>query len=253
MKTMEINYNEISEKYDEVRKADLELIKKFEKEINFNESMHILDFGCGTGNYTNLLKKITNAKVFGVEPSAGMRQKALAKNEDLIIRAGNHANIPFANNFFDFVYMTDVIHHIPNLNQMFKEFKRVLKNEGLVCIETESYQQIDERFYVKYFPGTAEVDKKRYPSIDKIVQTAADNEFSFLKNELIGETNKRKVNQAFLKLVENKGYSMFHLISEDEYKNGLIRLKEDLNNGPFAVESSGGTLVWLKRKQTLKM
>jgi hypothetical protein len=41
---------------------------------------------------------------------------------------------------------------------------------------------------------------------------------------------------------------MFHLISEDEYKKGLIQLKEDLHNGPFAVKSSGGTLVWLKRK-----
>ena len=245
---MEINYNKISKKYDEVREADIELIKKFEKEIEFNENMLILDFGCGTGNYTNLLQEITGAKVFGVEPSAGMRQKALAKNEDLIIKAGNHEDIPFDDNFFDFIYMTDVIHHVPKLNQMFKEFKRVLKNEGLVCIETESHQQIDERFYVKYFPGTAEVDKKRYPSLDEIVQTAADNEFSFFKNGLIGGQNKRRVDQAFLKLVENKGYSMFHLISEDEYKNGLIRLKEDLHNGPFAVESSGGTLVWLKRE-----
>ena len=245
---MEINYNEISEKYDEVREADLELIRKFQKEIDFNKNINILDFGCGTGNYTNLLQEFTKANVYGVEPSAGMRQKALAKNEDLIIKAGDHEHIPFDGNFFDFLYMTDVIHHVPDLNQMFKEFIRVLKNEGLVCIETESHQQIDERFYVKYFPGTAEVDKNRYPSLDEIVQTAADNGFSFVKNELIGGMTKRRVDQAFLKLVENKGYSMFHLISEEEYQRGLKQLKKDLNDGPFAVPSSGGTLVWLKKE-----
>ena len=89
--------------------------------------MRIQDFGCGTGNYTNLLQEITFPKVFDAEPSAGMRQKPLAKKEELNIKTGNHEDIPFDDSFFDFIYLTDVIYHVPELGQMFKEVKRVLK------------------------------------------------------------------------------------------------------------------------------
>lgn len=56
-----------------------------------------------------------------------------------------------------------------DVGMMFAEIGRVLKNGGNLCIVTESHKQIDNRFYVKYFPSTAIVDKGRYPDIDEIV------------------------------------------------------------------------------------
>ena len=43
--------------------------------------------------------------------------------------------------------MTDVIHHVPDVDRMFEEIERVLKYEGKLCIVTESHVQIDDRFY----------------------------------------------------------------------------------------------------------
>jgi ubiquinone/menaquinone biosynthesis C-methylase UbiE len=129
-----------------VREADVNLINLFLGEVNFAENTRVLDFGCGTGNYADKLQKITSAKVYGVEPSAGMREKAKAKNTNVIFAAGNHENIPFLDDFFDFVYMTDVIHHIPELDVMFTEIKRVLKASGKLCILTQSHRQIEHRF-----------------------------------------------------------------------------------------------------------
>lgn len=64
---MKLNYNKISKQYDDVREADVELINKFLEEITFDEETKILDFGCGTGNYTDKIKRLTNADVYGIE------------------------------------------------------------------------------------------------------------------------------------------------------------------------------------------
>lgn len=152
---MKVDYNKISTQYDNVRSADLKLISLFSEEVEINENTRILDFGCGTGNYADKLQKVTGAKIYGVDPSEGMREKAKAKNSNVVFYKGNHEKIPFDNNFFHFIYMTDVIHHIPEIRIMFNELKRVLKSDGKICIATQSHKQIEKRFYVKYFPTTA--------------------------------------------------------------------------------------------------
>lgn len=129
--------------------ANIKTIQLFAEELPL-EGKTILDFGCGTGNFAYALKKLTNAEVYGVEPSDGMREKALRKG-NIIIKKGDHKCIPYEDDLFDFIYMTDVIHHVPDLQAMFTEFGRVLKPNGLICIVTESYRQLENRFWVKYY------------------------------------------------------------------------------------------------------
>jgi len=49
------------------------------------------------------------------------------KNPNITVTKGDLENIPFEDNYFDFVYMTDAIHHIPDIEMMFKEIGRVSK------------------------------------------------------------------------------------------------------------------------------
>lgn len=246
---MQVNYNNISKNYDDVRNADLELINMFLKMTMINENTKVLDFGCGTGNYADKLQRITGARVYGVEPSEGMREKARQKNASLSIVEGNHENIPFEENFFDFIYMTDVIHHVPDINRMFEEINRVLVGEGKLCICTQSHNQIENRFYVKYFPSTAIVDKKRYPDVDVIKTVGEKNGLRYLKNIIMGEGDIINVDMDFVELVRNKGYSMFHLIPEEEYEKGLLKLEEDMNKSGLAVKISGDSLVWFIKEK----
>lgn len=244
---MQVNYNKISKTYDQVRAENRDVIDLFIDEVRISDQSKVLDFGCGTGNYANTLQKRTKAQVYGVEPSDGMREKAAAKNPYLTVVKGNHEHIPFADNTFDFVYMTDVIHHVPDLGMMFREIGRVLKNGGLLCIVTESHEQIDNRFYVKYFPTTATVDKGRYPDIDEIIGKAQEQSFQHVKNVIIGEGMEIPVTIDFVELVRNKGYSMFHLIPEDEYQAGLKQLEDDVCTGRLKKSRhSGETLIWLR-------
>ena len=142
---MPINYDEASQTYDSTRKSDSDLLSRFAGRVSLSADTSVLDFGCGTGNYLVEIRNRYGCRCCGVEPSAGMRRQARRKDETLTIRAGNHESIPFENEHFDFIYMTDVIHHVPDLASMFAELARLLRPAGRLCIVTESHAQIKAR------------------------------------------------------------------------------------------------------------
>lgn len=247
---MAVDYNKISAVYDEVRRADVDLLNCFLREVDLADpAARALDVGCGTGNHTDLLQRLTAAQIFGVEPSAGMLARARQKNSAVTFKQGHAAAIPFEAGRFDFVFMTDVIHHVPDLAAMFAELNRVLKPGGKVCLVTQSHRQIERRPIVAFFPDTATVDKARYPDIDRIIAGAARCGLACLKLETQGEDEPLALDGNYLELVRKKGYSMLHLISDEAYARGLQQLEAKLAAGDNVARAAGMTLVWLVKPQ----
>ena len=242
-----MNYNILAQDYDLTRNINIDTVKTLLSKATINKHSYVLDFGCGTGNYTWAIKKLTNANIFGVEPSDGMREKAQAKGTEIDFRKGDHSYIPFDNDFFDFIYMTDVIHHVPDLHAMFAEFFRVLNPNGKICILTESHEQLESRFWSAYFPATVVAEKKRYPDISTIIAVA--KRCGFKTQEIINTDSEKtfEISLDFIKLVENKGFSMFRLISDEDFESGLKRLKEDYENKVLIKSNHGETFIWLSK------
>ncbi len=240
-----IDYDQISQIYDDVRQADLDLINAFSERIQLDEKSRVLDIGCGTGNYTGLLQKVTRAQLFGVDPSQGMLEQAIRKNPQITFRQAEAGSLPFANDTFDFSFMTDVIHHIPDIGALFSEIRRVLKPGGQVCIATQSHQQIAARPIAQFFPGTVTADQRRYPDIPVIIQAGQQAGLTFDGTELLAVDEAIMLGQPFLELVRKKGYSMLHLISAEEYTRGLQILEQHLKVGTIPAEAAGESLVWL--------
>ena len=144
--------------------------------------------------------------------------------------------------------MTDVIHHVRDIRAMFAEMFRVLKLGGKVCIATQSHHQIENRPIVAFFPGTAAVDKDRYPDIPDIIAHAEEHNLKFKRNVVLFENEEIELGQEYMELVQKKGYSMLHLLSDNEYAQGLKRLEGELRRGPIRSRLSGETLVWLSRR-----
>ncbi len=246
-----VNYNEISKIYDDVREGDIVLINHFLQELPPEDGLTILDIGCGTGNYTDLFQKVTQARhyrVYGIEPSEGMISKARQKNNQIVFKQADAEDIPFEDHFFDFVFMTDVIHHIPDIRKMFSEIHRILKLQGKVCIFTQSHKQIEARPIARFFPGTVRVDQERYPDIDQIIAAAQRVHLLFLKQEVLFEGEPMEVAAGFLELARKKGYSMLHLLTEQEYQTGLRQLETAMPHGPIQARMAGETLVWFTKE-----
>ena len=241
-----INYDSASKTYDNTRSHSEILLTRLIERVPVTGTMTILDFGCGTGNYLSTIQKQFGSKCLGVEPSDGMRDLACKKNSLLDIRKGDHRNIPFNDKIIDFAFMTDVIHHVPEPGLMFSELWRVLKFEGKLCIVTESHDQIRARFYNSYFPSLASNEIKRYPRIESILREAKNKGFIHGCTEFLPVTSPRSVNEEFIRNVEEKNFSMFSLLDEHEYADGLSRLKADIGR-QFEPSGGGESLIWLKK------
>ena len=247
----QVDYNEISKIYDDVREGDITLINHFVKEIPADRPLTILDIGCGTGNYTDFFQKLTKAegwRIYGIDSAEGMIEKARKKNSHIIFQEGKAENLLWAPDFFDFIYMTDVIHHIPDIHRMFREIQRVLNSQGKVCIVTQSHRQIEARPIARFFPGTIRVDRERYPRIHEILDAAHEAGLLFLKQEVLFEGEPVELNEDYLAVVRKKGYSMLHLITGEEYQAGLQQLEMALQKGPVLARAAGETLVWFTKE-----
>jgi ubiquinone/menaquinone biosynthesis C-methylase UbiE len=247
----QVNYDEISKVYDDVREGDVVLINQFLKELPSRDGLNVLDIGCGTGNYTDIFQRATREHSYsfhGIDPSDGMLNKARQKNGFITYQAGTAEKIPSQADFFDFVYMTDVIHHVPDIDRMFTEIFRVLKPGGKVCIVTQSHEQIEHRPIARFFPETVRVDKGRYPDILVIINAAQHNRLHYLKKEILFDSEEVELGTYFLELVRKKGYSMLHLLTEHEYQIGMRALEDALRNGPIKSEAAGETLIWFTKE-----
>lgn len=243
---MSEDYDTISKKYDQFRAADKSNIDYLINEAGITSNMIVLDFGSGTGNHAIELKRRTGAVIYGVEPSDGMRENAVQKGSGVRFLKGDHKNIPLKNSSVDLIYMTDVIHHVPNLVIMFNEFARVLKPGGKVCIITESYKQIESRFWMRFFPTAITAEKERYPDVDDIIFIAESCGLKHIKTDVSDKRRKHKISKEFVELAENKGFSMFNLISETDYLTGLENLKIAYENGKIQDYTHGESFIWLK-------
>lgn len=98
----------------------------------------ILDFGCGTGIFTFLLEKYYPAKIVGIDLSEEMLKIAIAKGKNkkssaqfMLGDAGKLSN--YFDETFDLVFSSTTTHYLPNLNDLFVNISRVLKEDG-TCI-----------------------------------------------------------------------------------------------------------------------
>ncbi len=245
-----INYDLASKTYDHTRRHSDAILEQFASRVSFTPLTAVLDFGCGTGNYLNRLQLAFGCRCCGVEPSEGMRALAATKNGCLDIRPGDHRKVPFAAESFDFAFLTDVIHHVPDLALMFSELWRVLKCGGWLCVVTESHQQIQSRFYNRYFPSLAANEQRRYPKVESLARCAVACGFHHEATETRPALAPAVITEEFLRNVEEKNYSMFRLLSATEYVEGLSKLKEDVGR-TFEPVGAGDSLIWFRRPAQL--
>lgn len=115
------------------------LDKRFASIIkNMEGKTTCLDLGCGTGNLISRETEIFDF-VIGLDISREMLKICKGKFPDrkLSLVLGDSEHVPFRSEFFDFVSMFSVLHHLPSPVSSLKEIYRILKNSGRAYIDHE--------------------------------------------------------------------------------------------------------------------
>lgn len=126
-------YRRIAKRYDQIFESlNAGLYSVGMKMHPPSEEMDVLDVGCGTGTQLARYQK-AGCKLFGIDTSPAMLDVAHAKlGEHVGLHLGDAAMMPYADNSFDLVVSTLVLHEMsPDLrSSALNEIKRVLKKEG---------------------------------------------------------------------------------------------------------------------------
>ncbi len=97
----------------------------------FNSQSKILEIGCGTALFTEKIYSAVKPEIYAIDISPELLEQAQAKLPNVKFKVDDAMNLSFADNTFDCVYGSSILHHL-DMNVALKEIFRVLKKGGTI-------------------------------------------------------------------------------------------------------------------------
>ncbi|SNY45074.1 class I SAM-dependent methyltransferase [Paractinoplanes atraurantiacus] len=195
----------------------------------------LLDLGAGTGSWTQAFQTWwPQAQITAVEPSPAMRDHALVPT-----LAGHAADIPLPADSVDAVWLSTVIHHIPDLPAAAREIHRVLTPGGVVLIRTVFPGRHHDITLFRYFPEAAAA-LERYPSVTDVQDAFAD--FTTIALQPVPQKTADSLTD-IAQTLRREAHTPLQLITDQAYADGLARLHKAARDSTTPVIDSLDLLV----------
>ena len=145
-KFVEKMFDDISNNYDFLNRilsfgVDVYWRKKLIQCMNIKDGQYIIDIATGTGDVAFEINKQYNVSIVGLDISKNMLQIAKMKlknnknkNTKIEFVHGDAEKLPMGDNSYDHICISFGFRNLGNYNKALKEFYRVLKPGGKLCI-----------------------------------------------------------------------------------------------------------------------
>ncbi|NRB36880.1 MAG: class I SAM-dependent methyltransferase [Pseudomonadales bacterium] len=151
------SYEEVNHRVENVRNISKALLSK----IVFNSSMKLMDFGSGTGLLLESIAPYVQ-KITAIDVSPSMNEKLNAKREkidcelDILELDLSNSSLDLK---FDGIISSMTMHHVEDIEAMFKRFYSLLNENGFIAIadldtEDGSFHKEDTGVYHTGFERT---------------------------------------------------------------------------------------------------
>jgi demethylmenaquinone methyltransferase/2-methoxy-6-polyprenyl-1,4-benzoquinol methylase len=179
--------------------------------MNVQAGQTAIDLCCGTCDWTiSLAKKSNSGKIIGLDFSQNMLDYGALKIEELglgkqvtLVR-GNAMSLPYDDNSFDYATIGFALRNVPDLEQVIREMKRVVKPGGrIVSLELSkpTWQPFKAMYYF-YF-------QKVLPLLGKLIVKRYE-QYKWLPESLIHFPDHKQLAEIFRKtgLTEVEAYPL---------------------------------------------
>lgn len=123
----------------------------------------LFEFGCNAGRHLNMFRTI-GIKTFGIDINAKAIEASKSHFKLQNTRIGDEETLKTINIVYDIVYTNSVLCHIPNIDQIIRDFKRIAKH----IIIFEAPKQNGKHWYQHKYEehGFNEVWRYHAPEVD---------------------------------------------------------------------------------------
>lgn len=181
--------------------------------------MRVLDLGSGTGMWAQAFTAwYDRIEVIAIEPSEAMRARSVHQP----VVPGDAERIPLDDGSVDAVWLSTVIHHVPDLTRMARELRRVLRPGGRMLIRSAFAGRYQAISLFRYFPEAIRV-LDTYPSVADVEAAFSTAGFATVGFEQVPQVSAASLGEAAAAL-RREAHTPLQLINDDEYAAGLARL-----------------------------
>lgn len=211
--------------YARVRRTDPRLAARVHAALGTART--VVNVGAGAGSYEPADRLVT-----AVEPSAAMRAQRLADRPAIDARA---EHLPFPDASFDAAMAMVTVHQWPDLAGGLRELRRV--SRGPVLILTFDPDCLDRLWLVDYLPELIASERRRFPTLDRLVAGLGPCAISELAIPLDCADGFLEAYygrpEAFLDPAVRHAQSSWGFLDPMTVEAGLARLRAELASGEW--------------------
>jgi len=225
-----MNYDKtkIPTTYDEARTLAPETVRLWQDLLSVHidraEISLVIDVGCGTGRFSELLAAHFGVPVIGIDPSLRMVDQARRKPRigKVVYSQGSAEALPLRDGCADLVFMSMVYHHLTDPIAVARECHRVLRQGGYTCIRNGTREtDFPHRHFFPALRGLIDSDLPSRRDIESVFETGG---FTPVEHQVVTQVTATDW-PSFIEKSALRADSFLARLSNEDFQQGMAALR----------------------------
>ena len=190
----------------------------------------VADVGCGTGRFSAGLAELYQSHVIGIDRSVKMLAEARTRNCRAWFCVGDADELPLLRGSVGMVFLSNVIHHLADLQRAAEGFALALEPGGFVVVRNYLREQLRELPYMEFFPEAMTFSMGSLHSKKEIERAFTRAGFQLASFQSVEQPIADSSLQ-YLNKIRARVYSDLATISDQAFGAGVARMATAVSRG----------------------